>query len=242
MSRRNNDRLEEDPLANDAGEDEPSDAEDLFGNNMADDYNLDPELDQYDPELIDDEVHAPMTVDQRLAAEREMALRDSRHRKRQRNAMDMSPGASSIGGLLGSSPGGLSSSLDMTPDTRPRRMRRTGAESATPGSPGTPGDDGFSAADAGRGAAFGLDDQDVPEYQYDLTRDILTAGMEVDKRLEQKNSPIVSAVPAEICAARCQRAALSRSPQKDGGGAREALGGRLHASPAMESCARRLDR
>lgn len=36
----------------------------------------DPGLDTYDPELIDDAPHEPLTIQARLAAERELAARD----------------------------------------------------------------------------------------------------------------------------------------------------------------------
>ena len=43
-----------------------------------DDYREDPRLDHYDPELLDDGPHEPMSMQARLAAEREMAERDRR--------------------------------------------------------------------------------------------------------------------------------------------------------------------
>eukprot|EP00404_Azadinium_spinosum_P038161 CAMPEP_0180644492 /NCGR_PEP_ID=MMETSP1037_2-20121125/48439_1 /TAXON_ID=632150 /ORGANISM="Azadinium spinosum, Strain 3D9" /LENGTH=60 /DNA_ID=CAMNT_0022668195 /DNA_START=94 /DNA_END=273 /DNA_ORIENTATION=- len=48
--------VEEDPLADEDAEnaEEEDDGEDLFGENMLNDYQDRPELDQYDPEMLDD--------------------------------------------------------------------------------------------------------------------------------------------------------------------------------------------
>lgn len=65
---------------------EPSDGEDLFGENMNDDYAPNPELDRYDPEMIDDETNhttnddAIATERARMRAEAEMRARDRAER------------------------------------------------------------------------------------------------------------------------------------------------------------------
>eukprot|EP00439_Symbiodinium_sp_Y106_P012455 s9971_g1.t2 len=59
---------EEAPL-NSTGDDE-DEGEDLLGDNMMDDYRDQPEEDHYDPEMLDDGPHEPLTMATRLAAER----------------------------------------------------------------------------------------------------------------------------------------------------------------------------
>merc|ERR1719183_2171349 len=45
---------------------------------MFEDYQERPELDQYDPSMLDDAAHPAMTMEQRLAAESVMRERDRR--------------------------------------------------------------------------------------------------------------------------------------------------------------------
>lgn len=59
-------------------EEEEEEGEDLFGDNMEDDYKRVPELDKYDAEDLDQEDYSDMEVDERQAAEREMRKRDKR--------------------------------------------------------------------------------------------------------------------------------------------------------------------
>lgn len=69
----------EDLLGGGGGDpEEEDDGEDLFGDRMEDDYRVMPELDKYDPEDVDHGDYSDMDIDDRLAAEREMKLRDKR--------------------------------------------------------------------------------------------------------------------------------------------------------------------
>lgn len=115
--RRNEDQPDEDLLGDRfVGDDEEEEGEDLFGDNMARDYEDRPELDQYDPDMLDDADHPTLSVEQRHAAERLMSNRerrmqrspspgfdvggsedepgspDERRPKRRRTDMDQSPG------------------------------------------------------------------------------------------------------------------------------------------------------
>jgi DNA replication licensing factor MCM2 len=63
----------------DGDEEDEEDGEDLFGDNMEDDYRRVDELDRYDPEGLDQENDFDaMEIDERMAAEREMRKRDRR--------------------------------------------------------------------------------------------------------------------------------------------------------------------
>jgi len=55
---------------------EEEDAEDLVGDGMERDYAPEPELDRYDPEMLDHRAYAPPTAGQRAAAEAELRERD----------------------------------------------------------------------------------------------------------------------------------------------------------------------
>jgi DNA replication licensing factor MCM2 len=57
-------------------DEEEEDGEDLFGENMEDDYRHIPELDKYDAEDLDQEDYDNMDIEDRVAAEREMRKRD----------------------------------------------------------------------------------------------------------------------------------------------------------------------
>jgi len=85
----------EDDLMGDEDRPDPDEeeGEDLFGDDMLDDYlEENPEENEYDPALIDDEgEHEPMTMEQRLAAEEAMRLRDEREGRAARGAEE--PGA-----------------------------------------------------------------------------------------------------------------------------------------------------
>jgi DNA replication licensing factor MCM2 len=147
------------------GEGEAMDAEDegegedLMGENMLNDYQERPELDEYDPAMIDDSAHPAMTAEQRQAADREMRDRDRRSPRPGFPVPSPSPSASPE-----RSPG------DSVQDRRRKRRRTTRSD------PGTPG-----------GSLPDIDDEeDVPESAYDLTHEKLGELTQVEKRLEGK--------------------------------------------------------
>merc|ERR1719379_2783772 len=127
---------------------------------MMDDYREDRTLDAYDPELVDDSSHAPMTAEQRAAAERAMQARD--------RELGRSPRA---GGFPLPSPSPSASPERDGPATK-RRRTREGGDFGSPG--GSAGGD------------LDVDEEDVPESAYDLTHEKLGDTMQVDKRLEAK--------------------------------------------------------
>jgi DNA replication licensing factor MCM2 len=59
-------------------DEEEEEGEDLFGDNMEEDYKRIDELDRYDPEELDQEDYDDMNIDERMAAEKEMRKRDKR--------------------------------------------------------------------------------------------------------------------------------------------------------------------
>ncbi|CAF0725419.1 unnamed protein product [Brachionus calyciflorus] len=63
-------------LGDTANVEEEDDGEDLFGDNMEDDYRPVPELDKYDGEGLDQEDYDDMDIEDRIRAEREMKKRD----------------------------------------------------------------------------------------------------------------------------------------------------------------------
>eukprot|EP00448_Togula_jolla_P024305 CAMPEP_0170578644 /NCGR_PEP_ID=MMETSP0224-20130122/5565_1 /TAXON_ID=285029 /ORGANISM="Togula jolla, Strain CCCM 725" /LENGTH=890 /DNA_ID=CAMNT_0010901625 /DNA_START=53 /DNA_END=2725 /DNA_ORIENTATION=- len=152
---------EEDPLS-EGGEDNEEDegeGEDLFGANMAEDYQEDPALDQYDPEMLDDSTHAALTIEQRRAAEQEMEARDQGGRWR--------PDPSSPGLLRLTSDSEIGSPHPGAP--RAKRLR-TGLEQES---------EHMDFPDD-------LNDEDVPPSAYDLNNEKLGDDMRLEKRLEQK--------------------------------------------------------
>lgn len=150
---------EEDVLAEGAVEDEEGEGEDLHGENMLEDYVERPELDSYDPELLDDSGGHELQDEDRLAAERAMDLRD---RKRGR----------SPSGSIAASP----RPSDSEAGTPSRAVRRRMAEAASP-------DASQSALDD---QSENPEDDEVPLEQYDLTREQLGEGNSIDKRLKLK--------------------------------------------------------
>lgn len=179
MADRRDDDLpaEEDPLADEQpnAEEEEDEGEDLFGDNMMNDYRPQPELDQYDADLIDDEEHVPMGIRDRLAAERAMADRDRRGGRRVEPASPSPPGTPAfrtrIAAGLEASPTGSSAGGSEPSEagaTSARKRRRTAAGFSEAGGDGDP------------------DDEDVPESYYDLTHERLSEGAEVEKRLDSK--------------------------------------------------------
>eukprot|EP00440_Ansanella_granifera_P037225 gb/GFBE01040395.1/.p1 GENE.gb/GFBE01040395.1/~~gb/GFBE01040395.1/.p1 ORF type:complete len:892 (+),score=249.42 gb/GFBE01040395.1/:1-2676(+) len=169
--------VEEDPLADGVAagdEDAEGEGEDLFGDDMMNDYREQPELDQYDPDLIDDEAHEPMDVRSRLAAERAMEARDRAEGRAPRTPARSPPGTpafrSRISAGLEASPTGSSApGSDLGDATSARKRRRTLDGFA---------EDGADEIDA--------EDEDVPESYYDLTHEKLSDGVEIEKRLDQK--------------------------------------------------------
>ena len=68
---------EDDLIGMGGGDDEEEeDGENLFGDNMEDDYRAMPHLDNFDPALLDEEEYENMTMDERAAAEALMRKRD----------------------------------------------------------------------------------------------------------------------------------------------------------------------
>ncbi|RNA02460.1 DNA replication licensing factor mcm2, partial [Brachionus plicatilis] len=65
-------------LGDTAAEPEEEDGEDLFGDNMEDDYRPVPELDTYDGADLDQEDYDAMDIEDRVRAEREMKKRDKK--------------------------------------------------------------------------------------------------------------------------------------------------------------------
>jgi len=137
------------------GDDEEEEGEDLYGDNLARDYEDRPELDNYDPDMLDDLEHPTLSIEQRRSAERLMDR--ARDRRMQRSPSPSFPE------LAGSDdePG--------SPNERKTKRRRTDMEQ----SPGR------------MEAHEQLDDEDVPEEQYDLTHEQFKPG-EMEKRLRNK--------------------------------------------------------
>jgi len=153
---RDDDVVDEDGLPEAADEDE-GEGDDLHGANMMDDYADHPELDAYDPELLDDTADPDhvLTVEQRQAAEREMALRD---RKRRSPSASNAPSRGDIA----------------TPDRATRR--RMSPDASTPGSQSQAA---FEDGDE-------EDDEELHPDQYDLAREQLGEASALDKRLKLK--------------------------------------------------------
>jgi len=156
---------------------EEQEGEDLMGENMADDYREEAELDQYDPDLLDDAEHAPMTAAQRRTAEQALNRRDQAEGRRRRRSDPGTPGfpVSSPGFSDGerSGPESVPGSARRERKSKRRRQQEAGTEDLHP----SERDD--------------LDDEEaVPESYYDLSHekleDVLNKGMGIDKRLEGK--------------------------------------------------------
>mmetsp|Transcript_93951 Transcript_93951/g.304010 ORF Transcript_93951/g.304010 Transcript_93951/m.304010 type:complete len:898 (-) Transcript_93951:106-2799(-) len=170
---------DEDILADNEVMFEEEEGEDLFGENMAADYAERPELDQYDPDMLDQTEHEVMTVEQRMAAEQAMQRRDRAGRRRQRSDPG-TPGfpSSSPGGGLSDAEGASSGPEGSTPGSGRKarsKRRRMGGEHTSE----------FGDAD-------GLEDDDeaMPESFYDLTHEkldeTLSKNQGIEKRLETK--------------------------------------------------------
>merc|ERR1719253_1570172 len=129
------------------------------------DYRERPELDQYDPSMIDDSRQPAMTRAQRETADRALRERDLAEGRGSPRAGGFplpSPSPSASPDRSGAEDGG-----------RRRKRRRT-----TRSDPSTPGASSMVDQD--------LDEEDVPESSYDLTHEKLGEGMQVEKRLEGK--------------------------------------------------------
>jgi len=156
---------DEDILGDEARvDDEEEDGEDLFGDDMDRDYEARPELDQYDPAMLDTDEHGAISMEQRRAAERAMGARD-RQERRAKGRLD--------GDALASSDDEAGSQDDVdgpasTP--RPRRKRRRTDDGQTPGS--SPG--------------FGSDDGHVAEEDFDLKMEKLDRDQDLDPRMTSK--------------------------------------------------------
>lgn len=150
---------EEDVLPEGAIEEDEGEGEDLHGENMLQDYADRPELDAYDPALLDDTGGHELQSEDRFAAERAMDLRDGRKR-------DRSP----AGSIAASRP------TDSEAGTPSRFVRRRMADAASP-------DASQSGLDE---QSENQEDEDVPFEQYDLTREQLGEGNSIDKRLKLK--------------------------------------------------------
>lgn len=160
-----NDNVPEDDVLgdNNAMDAEEEDGEDLFGDDMARDYEPQPELDRYDPAMVDDSAQAPLTAETRLRAEREMNARD---RREQRAAGRLSADA------FGSDSEGSEGALAPGSTPRPQRRKRRRTEQTPPGgSPGPRSPQGF---------------RDVPEAEYDLQMEKLDRDQDLEPRLASK--------------------------------------------------------
>eukprot|EP00408_Alexandrium_pacificum_P029516 CAMPEP_0171291968 /NCGR_PEP_ID=MMETSP0790-20130122/71920_1 /TAXON_ID=2925 /ORGANISM="Alexandrium catenella, Strain OF101" /LENGTH=891 /DNA_ID=CAMNT_0011761697 /DNA_START=66 /DNA_END=2742 /DNA_ORIENTATION=+ len=183
MAGRDDERLirgaeeEDDLLGNEAADEEEEEGEDLLGENMMRDYEDRPELDQYDPALIDNTEHEPLTIAQRRAAERAMAERDGGRRRREQPATPRTPGlARDFGSPF---PSDLGSVMG---DSSVRKRRRTGGLADFL----SDGEADPSQADRPTEDVEGGDDDDLPETYYDLTREELPETGQIEKRLDQK--------------------------------------------------------
>eukprot|EP00747_Dinoflagellata_sp_TGD_P182835 gnl/TRDRNA2_/TRDRNA2_37270_c0_seq1.p1 gnl/TRDRNA2_/TRDRNA2_37270_c0~~gnl/TRDRNA2_/TRDRNA2_37270_c0_seq1.p1 ORF type:complete len:890 (+),score=215.87 gnl/TRDRNA2_/TRDRNA2_37270_c0_seq1:88-2757(+) len=160
---------EEDVLGDEvpANDDEEGEGEDLYGDNMLRDYERRPELDQYDPAMLDDAEHSPMSIAARRAADAAMDARDGRDGEGSPIDRPRRPYSPEHGSEVDGS--------EVDPaSTQPRKRRRTSSSpSASPG----PMEDGD------------LQDEQLPESYYDLSKEsesMKEDSQKIDKRVEQK--------------------------------------------------------
>jgi len=174
-NRGTNEFPEEDILADADVDVEEGEGDDLMDNMDADNAE-DRELDQYDPDMLDDTEQGTITVEQRRAAEKEMAERDGR-RGGSRRRLRSDPGTP---GFPQSSSGMSDAASSPGSANRTRAKRRRTAD-------GAGGDDPNPSE---QDEDLNEDDEDVPESYYDLTHEkleeTLDKGEGVDKRLEGK--------------------------------------------------------
>lgn len=171
MASPNNDDTppEEDVLRDDMEDQEEEGGEDLF-DTIGQDYAPRPELDAYDPNLVDDAEHDEVTIEQRRAAEEAMEARDAQERRQRRPREPTTPGR-----YAPSTPFSGSEIDPFSPSSAGKRRRIA----ATPTSAERRAEDGFSDA--------GFEEDDIPESYYDLSYEELNPDdVAVDKRLETK--------------------------------------------------------
>jgi len=166
---------EEEAPPNNTGDDE-DEGEDLLGDNMMDDYRDQPEEDHYDPEMLDDGPHEPLTMATRLAAEREMEARDRREGRAGRSPL----------GHTAESPRRPAAAAVETPF-----KKRLSDWNSSPVSGSRGGSDLDDTSTKKRKRTQHYDDEDgqdedVHESQYDLNQERLTPGVEVEKRVADK--------------------------------------------------------
>lgn len=163
-------------MGDEADAEEDDNGEDLFGENMARDYEVRPELDVYDPSMIDDGEHDGMSIADRRAAERAMDERDiQEERERRRRQPEASPRRYPVSEFASPNPSSDIEPSEFGGETSARRKRRRTANVE----PDTPGEPAAEEAD---------NEEDVPEAYYDLTHEDLGAGAQIEKRLETKIS------------------------------------------------------
>mmetsp|Transcript_53495 Transcript_53495/g.124618 ORF Transcript_53495/g.124618 Transcript_53495/m.124618 type:complete len:914 (+) Transcript_53495:49-2790(+) len=186
---------EEETLDDTAGDEEEGEGEDLMGENMMEDYRPEPELDHYDEDMIDDGPHERLTIQARLAAEREMQARDRREGRFGGRSPLGSPRASPAGVPEGSPTRPLRPARDsQSPRGTPAFTKRLNEGlQRSPSSAAGSSEFEVTSSRKKRRVSNGLqqsedveDDEDVPESQYDLGRETLTAGADVEKRLADK--------------------------------------------------------
>ncbi|CAE7907989.1 MCM2, partial [Symbiodinium necroappetens] len=131
--------------------------------------------DHYDPEMLDDGPHEPLTMATRLAAEREMEARDRRE------------------GRAGRSPLGHTADSPRRPaaavETPFKKRLSDWNSSPVSGSRGGSDLDDTSTKKRKRPQNYDDEDgqdEDVHESQYDLNQERLTPGVEVEKRVADK--------------------------------------------------------
>jgi len=156
--------VEEDVLGDEEAVDEQEeDGEDLLGEGMAADYAPRPELDEYDESMLDNSEQPVITHAQRLEAERAIARRDARQTQSQ------------AGRVFVSSPDATS---DVDPQSGPDTPGGVSQESRRKRRRMAPSEHEQDEPD--------IDDEDVPEADYNLTSEKLGEGIGIEKRLEQK--------------------------------------------------------
>mmetsp|Transcript_45735 Transcript_45735/g.82325 ORF Transcript_45735/g.82325 Transcript_45735/m.82325 type:complete len:892 (+) Transcript_45735:64-2739(+) len=167
----------EDPMAEQEVADEEGEGEDLFGDNMMNDYAENAELDQYDPELVDDSEQPALDIRDRLEAERAMAERD---RAAGRRRPPSSPSEA------GNPPGTPAFRTRIAPglEASPTGSSAGGSEPSEPGTARKRRRTSLGSTDAGDD--LDPEDEDVPEHLYDLTQERLAEGVEIEKRLDSK--------------------------------------------------------
>ena len=171
--REDEENFEDDARLEDDNAEDEEEGEDLMGENMMEDYRPEPELDHYDPDMLDDGPHEPLTMATRLAAEREMAARDRQEGRATGSPLDHAD-----------SPGPRRPPVDTPFKKRLEHLQASGSLG------GTSDTDGTSSKKRKRPQNYDLSEdaqeEDVPESQYDLNQERLSPGADVEKRLADK--------------------------------------------------------